>query len=92
MLFYIRCVDKPGHLPVRKANRDAHLAYVKDGYADKIVAAGPTLDPDLEGMNGSVFIIDLEDMTAAETMTSNDPYAKAGLFESVVIRPFKKVF
>ncbi|OSQ40560.1 YciI family protein [Thalassospira mesophila] len=92
MLFYIRCVDKPGHLNVRKANRDAHLAYIKDGYADKIVAAGPTLDPDLEGMNGSVFIIELEDMTAAETMAANDPYAKAGLFESVVIRPFKKVF
>ncbi|RCK54137.1 hypothetical protein TH25_02085 [Thalassospira profundimaris] len=92
MLFYIRCVDKPGHLHVRKANRDAHLAYIKDGYADKIVAAGPTLDPDLEGMNGSVFIIELEDMAAAEALTANDPYAKAGLFESVVIRPFKKVF
>jgi uncharacterized protein YciI len=77
---------------VRKANRDAHLAYIKDGYADKIVAAGPTLDPDLEGMNGSVFIIELEDMAAAEALTANDPYAKAGLFETVVIRPFKKVF
>ncbi|MFH1806663.1 MAG: YciI family protein [Pseudomonadota bacterium] len=92
MLFYIRCVDKPGHLAVRKANREAHLAYIRDGFADKIIAAGPTLDPDMEGMNGSVFIIDLESPAAAETFTANDPYAMAGLFESVVIRPFKKVF
>lgn len=92
MLFYIRCVDKPGHLSVRKANRDAHLAYVKENYADKILAAGPTLDADLEGMNGSVFLIELPDQAAAEDMAANDPYAKAGLFESVVIRPFKKVF
>ena len=60
MHFYIRCVDKPGHLDVRKANREDHLAYIKGGFADRIVAAGPTLDPDMEGMNGSVFIIEFD--------------------------------
>ena len=92
MLFYIHCTDKPGKSELRKANRDAHLAYIKQNYADKILVAGPTLEPDLEGMNGSVIIVDLPDPAAAHTMTENDPYAKAGLFEAVVIRPFKKVF
>lgn len=92
MHFYIRCVDKPGHLDVRKANREDHLAYIKGGFADRIVAAGPTLDPDMEGMNGSVFIIDFDSIEEAREFAANDPYAKAGLFESVVIRPFKKVF
>jgi uncharacterized protein YciI len=92
MHFYIRCVDKPGHLDVRKANREDHLAYIKGGFADRIVAAGPTLDPDLEGMNGSVFIIEFDSIEDAREFAANDPYAKAGLFESVVIRPFKKVF
>ena len=92
MHFYIRCVDKPGHLDVRKANRDDHLAYIKGGFADRIVAAGPTLDPDMEGMNGSVFIIEFDAIEDAREFAANDPYAKAGLFESVVIRPFKKVF
>ena len=92
MHFYIRCVDKPGHLDVRKANRDDHLAYIKGGFADRIVAAGPTLDPDLEGMNGSVFILEFDKIEDAREFAANDPYAKAGLFESVVIRPFKKVF
>ena len=92
MHFYIRCVDKPGHLDVRKANREDHLAYIKGGFADRIVAAGPTLDPDMEGMNGSVFIIEFDTIEDAREFAANDPYAKAGLFESVVIRPFKKVF
>jgi uncharacterized protein YciI len=92
MHFYIRCVDKPGHLDVRKANREDHLAYIKGGFADRIVAAGPTLDPDMEGMNGSVFIIEFDAVEDAREFAANDPYAKAGLFESVVIRPFKKVF
>lgn len=92
MHFYIRCVDKPGHLDVRKANREDHLAYIKGGFVDRIVAAGPTLDPDMEGMNGSVFIIEFDAIEDAREFAANDPYAKAGLFESVVIRPFKKVF
>ena len=92
MHFYIRCVDKPGHLDVRKTNREDHLAYIKGGFADRIVAAGPTLDPDMEGMNGSVFIIEFDAIEDAREFAANDPYAKAGLFESVVIRPFKKVF
>jgi len=92
MHFYIRCVDKPGHLDVRKANREDHLAYIKGGFADRIVAAGPTLDPNMEGMNGSVFIIEFDAIEDAREFAANDPYAKAGLFESVVIRPFKKVF
>ncbi|MBE71258.1 MAG: hypothetical protein CMO07_11155 [Thalassospira sp.] len=92
MHFYIRCVDKPGHLDVRKANREDHLAYIKGGFADRIVAAGPTLDPDMEGMNGSVFIIEFDAIEDAREFAANDPYSKAGLFESVVIRPFKKVF
>ena len=77
---------------MRKANREDHLAYIKGGFADRIVAAGPTLDPDMEGMNGSVFIIEFDAIEDAREFAANDPYAKAGLFESVVIRPFKKVF
>jgi uncharacterized protein YciI len=43
-------------------------------------------------MNGSVFIIEFDTQAEAEEFAANDPYGKAGLFESVIIRPFKKVF
>jgi len=90
-MFFVYCVDKPGHASVRATNRPAHLEYLGD-YADKIVAGGPTLTEDGEGMSGSVFMIDFPDRAAVEAFLADEPYAKAGLFESIIIRPWKKVF
>ena len=54
MLYAIICLDKPGALEVRKANRDDHLAHIK-GAEGAIVQAGPFLDADGE-MCGSLLI------------------------------------
>ena len=91
MHFVLYCLDKPGHANVRADNRPAHVEYLKAS-ADKIVAAGPLLSEDGEGMVGSTLILELADKTEAEAWAANDPYAKAGLFQSVDIRPWKKVF
>lgn len=90
MLYVIKCVDKPDHLQVRLDNRPAHVDYLKS-YGDKLFAAGPTLSDDDDSMNGSVVILDLADKAEAEEFCANDPYAKAGLFESVAISKWKKV-
>ena len=90
MFFVIRCYDKPGHLEVRKANREAHLALLRD-YGDRILAAGPTLPDDGDGMNGSVIILDAADRAAVDAFLDADPYAKAGLFERVEVARWKKV-
>lgn len=89
-LFAIICTDKPGHAHVRAANRPAHLDY-SAGISDRMRLGGPMLTPDGEGMVGSLLVADFPDIEAAYEWTRNDPYAKAGLFESVVVRPFKKV-
>ena len=90
MLFAIINTDRPGALDLRLATRATHIAYLTM-YADRIVHGGPTLD--LDGRPcGSVLIIDVEDRAAAEGFASSDPYAKAGLFESTVIRAFRTVF
>ena len=79
MLFAITCTDRPDHLPLRLATRDAHLAYLH-GHAAGLVQAGPLLDP--QGRScGSLLLVDVVDADAA-----------AGLFESVVIRPYRSVF
>ena len=91
MIYVITCVDKPGHGAVRKENRTAHLAYLRDA-GDTLFAAGPTLSDDASSVTGSVIMVDLPDKQAAETFAANDPYAKAGLFESVTIKAWKKVF
>ena len=82
------CHDKPGHLATRQANRDAHLAYVAStGLA---TFGGPMLN-DAGAMCGSVLMLATEDRAAAEAWAAADPYAVAGLFESVELRGFKHV-
>lgn len=43
-------------------------------------------------MVGSLLILDFADKAEAENFAANDPYAKAGLFERVDIRPWRKVY
>ena len=88
MLIAIICLDKPGALEIRKANRDAHLAHIRDA-GNAIVQAGPFLDADGE-MCGSLLIYQ-GDLAGAEAWAAADPYKAAGLFRSVEIRPWKKV-
>ena len=87
MRFALICIDKAGALEVRKANRDAHLAYLAETNAEM---AGPFLDAD-GNMTGSLVVIDAADLQAAQLWAANDPYAKAELFASVDIREWKKV-
>ena len=89
MLYAIICIDKPGALETRKANRDAHLAHIAstDG---AIQQAGPFLDAAGE-MCGSLLIMEAETRAEVEAWAEADPYAKAGLFQSVAIRAWKRV-
>ena len=88
MLIALTARDKPGHLETRKANRDAHLAYIRDTGA--VAMAGPLLDGD-GAMCGSLIILEVADMSAAEAWAAGDPYAKAGLFVSVTLDHWNKV-
>ncbi len=88
MLYAIICLDKPGAQEIRKANRDAHLAHIR-GAGGAIAQAGPFLDVEGE-MCGSLLIYE-GDLAGAEAWAAADPYAAAGLFRSVEIRPWKKV-
>ncbi len=90
MLYFIHCTDKPDHHHVRAAARPDHLEYI-GGFMDQVFTVGPTLSDDLEKMTGSVLIMEFRDRRAAEEFADNDPYNKAGLFESVTIKPWKKV-
>lgn len=90
MLFAIICTDKPASLDLRMATRPAHLEYLK-GFEKSTVLVGPLLDPEGKPA-GSLLVVEAADRAAAEAFAAGDPYAKAGLFESVVVRPFRTVF
>jgi uncharacterized protein len=90
MLFVIHYVDKPNHAEVRAANRQAHLDHI-GAKKDQVLVAGPTTSDDGAQMTGSVIIMDFTDRAEAEDFTANDPYVKAGLFERVEVKAWKKV-
>ncbi|WP_068116297.1 YciI family protein [Tropicimonas marinistellae] len=88
MLVALICKDKPRAIQTRLDNRTAHLDYIES--TGVVFQAGPFLDTAGE-MCGSLVILDVDNMETARTWAANDPYAKAGLFESVELRAWKKV-
>jgi uncharacterized protein YciI len=92
MLFALVCKDKPDHLQVRLDNRPAHVDFLNALNANGGLAfAGPFLGADGKP-DGSLVVIEAADHAAAEALASQDPYAKAGLFQSVDIRAWNWVF
>lgn len=89
MLYALICTDKHGALQVRLDNRPAHIDFLK-GLGNGLKAAGPFLD-DEGNMTGSLVIIEAANRDEALAISQGDPYAKAGLFESVEIRPWNWV-
>ncbi|MCT2539592.1 YciI family protein [Sedimentimonas flavescens] len=87
MLYAVICRDKPGHLQTRLDTRAAHLAYIEATGIVKM--AGPFLEGGQ--MSGSLVILETDSLEAAQAWAAGDPYAAAGLFESVSVTEWKKV-
>ncbi|MDB5658552.1 MAG: hypothetical protein JWS10_1167 [Cypionkella sp.] len=81
------CHDKPGHLQTRLDNRTAHLAHIEA--SGVVEMAGPFLSDG--AMTGSLVVLTVETLKEAQDWAAADPYALAGLFESVTISEWKKV-
>ena len=88
MRFALICTDKPDHLQIRLDNRGAHLGYIAE--TGVVEMAGPFLSPEGQ-MTGSLVILEVASLAAAEEWAANDPYALAGLFSAVRISEWKKV-
>jgi uncharacterized protein YciI len=87
MLFALICTDKPGSVELRMKVRPDHLAFL-ESLGSAVKGAGPFTD-DAGSPTGSLILVEAEDRAAAEAVAARDPYAKAGLFSSVEIRPWK---
>lgn len=87
-LFAIVSVDKPGMAEARAAIRQTHLDYLA-AHADAVVLGGVTYGAD-DAKDGSVWIVNLPDLAAAEAFAAAEPFVKAGLFQSVRIRRMNK--
>lgn len=92
MYFAVICKDKPGALQLRLDTRPAHVDHLNDLNARGILKlAGPMLGDDGKPM-GSILIFETNTLEAAQDFAASDPFAKAGLFESVEVRAWNWTF
>ncbi len=82
------CIDNPGALQIRLENRTAHLAHIET--SGVVEMAGPFLDAQGQ-MSGSLVILSVDSLKQAQAWADTDPYARAGLFQSVTLTEWKKV-
>ena len=98
MLYAIICQDVPGSLEKRLASRPAHVARLTQLQGEgRLILAGPhplidTEDPGPAGFAGSLIVAEFASREAAIAWASEDPYCIAGVFASVNVKPFKRVF
>lgn len=97
MLYAIISQDVENSLELRKANRPEHLARLESlKQQGRLILAGPHpaidgVDPGPAGFTGSLVIAEFESLADAQAWTDDDPYLKAGVYDRVTVKPFKKV-
>jgi len=88
MRYALICLDKPNALQTRVENRPAHLEHLQS--TGVVEQAGPFIDAAGQ-MCGSLIVLNVDSKAEAEAWAASDPYAKAGLFASVMIQEWKRV-
>lgn len=98
MYYAIHALDTPDSLDARVRARPDHLARLQAlRDSGRLLTAGPfpaidSEDPGPSGFSGSLIIAEFDSLDAAREWADGDPYAAAGVYERVDVRPFKKVF
>ena len=97
MLYSIVGIDKPNSLEARMSVRAEHVARLQELLAQgRLIIAGPNPaidsdDPGEAGFSGSIIIAEFDSLQAAQNWADEDPYIKSGAYDSVMVKPFKKV-
>ena len=97
MLYAIIGTDVPNSLEARLEAQPPHVERLAALQAEGRVALAGQLpaidneDPGSAGFTGSLIVAEFESLAAAEAWINADPYVTQGVFESVVVKPFKQV-
>ncbi len=96
MLYAIISQDIPESLTLRKQARPDHLARLEQLKTEgRLVMAGPhpAIDSDAPGdagFTGSLVIAEFDSLAAAQSWADADPYVAAGVYQSVIVKPYIK--
>ncbi len=99
MIFYaVISQDIEESLEKRMSARADHIARLQALQEEgRMLIAGPhpaidSEDPGPAGFTGSLIVAEFDSLEAAQEWADSDPYIAAGVYEKVIVKPFKKVF
>ncbi len=87
----IACLDKPGTGALRDEHYAAHRKYL-EAFADHLIGHGPILADDRDDEIGHAFFVELADRDTAETFIAEEPFARAGIYQSVKVLRWSNSF
>ena len=97
MLYAVISQDVENSLEKRIAVRPAHIERLNilknEG---RLILAGPhpaidNNEPGEAGFTGSLVVAEFDSLADAQAWADADPYLASGAYESVIVKPFKKV-
>jgi len=96
MWYTIMAEDVPNSLEKRMQARPEHLARLtalQD--AGRLMLAGPfpaidSNDPGPAGFSGSLIVAEFNNLNEAKAWADADPYVNAGVYNHVIVKPFRK--
>ena len=97
MYYAIISEDIENSLERRRSARPAHLKRLnKLADQERLMLAGPhpaidSPDPGAAGFSGSLVVAEYESLEQAQAWADADPYAAAGVYAKVTVKPFKRV-
>ena len=98
MLYAIISTDIENSLSRRVQARPDHIARLENLKNEgHLILAGPhpcieSNDPGEAGFSGSLVVAEFNTLSDAQSWADQDPYVTAGVYEKVIVKPFKKVF
>ncbi|KPA88635.1 MULTISPECIES: YciI family protein [Pseudomonas] len=96
MLYAIIATDVENSLEKRLAARPAHLERLQQLNAEgRVILAGPhpaidSNDPGAAGFTGSLIVAEFDSLAAAQAWAEADPFVAAGVYDNVVVKPFRR--
>jgi len=97
MLYAFISQDIAGTLDKRLAARPEHITRLQQLRDEgRLILAGPhpaidCEDPGDSGFTGSLVVAEFDSLQDAQNWAGADPYVTAGVYESVIVKPFKRV-
>lgn len=97
MWYVIFSQDVENSLERRLSVREKHLARLKALQEQgRLLVAGPmpaidSDNPGEAGFTGSTVIAEFNSLADAKDWADADPYIEAGVYDNVIVKPFKKV-